>query len=232
MEAAEIRVSAATSLAPALKEIGAMYERQTGDRVLFSYGPTSTLARQIEAGAPADLFLAADEEKMQQLESRGLIDRQTRRAFLTNRLVVIVPAASRQTLRSLLDLRKPSIGRVALADPASVPAGIYARRHLEHEGIWEDIVKKIVPTQSARATVAVTAAGNVDAAIVYLSDARSNEQVRIAILLPLLQGNRISYPFAVTTNAREKAAALRFLDFLESMTARNVFRKHGFPDGG
>lgn len=198
---------AAASLTDALTEIGTNYERQTGTRVAFNFGASSMLARQIAAGAPADLFLSADESKVDQ------IDVADRASVLSNTLVI-----AGEGIRGPRDL----IGkRVALAEPSTVPAGIYARQYLEGIGIWGEVAPNVVPTENVRAALAAVEAGNADAAIVYKTDAKG----RVAFEVPRQEGPRISYPFAVV---RDTPNARRFFNYLRSKPALDVFARHGF----
>lgn len=224
LAAAEVRVLAAASLTEALQEIGRDYESRSGDRVVFSFGGSSTLARQIEAGAPADLFLSADEEKMNALARRGLIDPRSRISILSNRLVIVVPRRGGRNLKDPRDLAR--FERIAIAEPSTVPAGIYARQYLQALGIWSAVARKMVPTENVRGALAAVAAGNVDAAIVYRTDARIQKNVRV--VHEVRNGPRISYPFALLADAAEPRAARRFLAHLCSRTARDIFARHGF----
>lgn len=223
--AAEVRVFAAASLTEALQEIGVAYERQSGDDVIFNFGASSMLARQIQRGAPADLFLSADERTMDSLAAQRLIRNATRVSFLSNTLVVVVP---REDRRAIGDIRQLGDGPIALADPAHVPAGVYAKAYLEKEGVWQHVAPRVVPTENVRAALAAVAAGNVDAAIVYKTDAKTSERVRIAFEVPLAAGPRISYPFVLLQDAEEVRAAQRFLAYLRSKAALDVFARHGF----
>ncbi len=208
--AAEVRVFAAVSLTEALEEIAKGY---VGDAIVFHFGASSLLARQIEQGAPADLFLSADEAWMDVLAKQGLI--RTRVSVLSNTLVVVgVPLARARS--------------VALAEPSSVPAGVYARKWLQKIGWWERLAPKVIPTENPRAALAAVESGNVDAAIVYKTDARMAKRGRIVFEVPRAQGPPISYPFALLRDAENGDAAMRFLRHLRSPAALRVFAKHGF----
>lgn len=220
--AAEVRVFAAVSLTEALQEIARGYTR---DAIVFNFGASSVLERQIEAGAPADLFLSADEAKMDQLLRRGLIVPSTRTSILSNTLVVVVPHDA-PPLTSPAQLAR--VGRLALAEPATVPAGIYARQWLMKIGLWNRLAGKIVPTDNVRAALAAVESGNVDAAIVYKTDARIAKRTRIAFEVRREDGPEISYPFALLRDAEGRDAALRFLRHLQTKDARAVFARHGF----
>lgn len=226
--AAELNVFAAASLTDALQEIAAGYEKGGGDRIVLNLGASSTLARQIHEGAPADLFLSADEEKMNGLEKRKLLLPGTRKSVLSNTLVVVVPADSTLKIAGVKDLAAPGIRALALAEPQTVPAGIYAREYLGKQGVWSQVIDRVIPTENVRAALAAVESGNADAGIVYKTDTGISKRVRIAWEVPRAEGPTISYPFAILAGSERKEAARRFLAHLESPAARAVFRKHGF----
>jgi molybdate transport system substrate-binding protein len=226
--AVEVQVFAAASLTDALREIAATYEKSEGDRVVLNLGASSALARQIQEGAPADLFLSADEAKMDSLEKKKLLLPGTRRSVLSNTLVIVVPDDSSLKISDAKDLAAPGIRAIALAEPQSVPAGIYAREYLRKRGIWSKVIDRVVPTENVRAALAAVESGNVDAGIVYKTDAGISKKVRIAYEVPRADGPVISYPFAVVAEAGQPAAARKFLTYLESPAALAVFRKYGF----
>jgi len=225
---AELNVAAAASLTDALQEIKAAYEKPGGDALLLNLGASSTLARQIGEGAPADLFLSADEAKMDDLEKRGLVLAGTRRSVLSNVLVVVVPKDSPLAVTSPADLASPRLHALALAEPRTVPAGIYAREYLEKLKLWDRLAGRVVPTENVRAALSAVEGGNADAGIVYKTDAGISKKVRIAWEVPPAEGPRISYPFAVMAGTRRPEAARRLLAYLESPAALAVFRKYGF----
>lgn len=226
--AANLRVSAAASLTDVMHELGDVYQKDTGDTLLFNFGASSTLARQIIEGAPADVFISADELKMDQLAVRGLVIKKSRRSILSNTLVIIVPSDSNLKINSPRDLADPAIRNVAVAEPQTVPAGIYAKEYLRKLGVWSKITSKIIPTDNVRATLAAVESGNVETGIVYKTDALISKVVRIAYDVPAAEGPEISYPAAVVAESRNKAAAQQFLDFLSSEKAKALFRKYGF----
>ncbi len=170
---------AAASLTDAMKEIGAAYEKESGDKLQFNFGASNMLARQIEEGAPADVFFSADEAKMDALEKKDLLLPGTRRSLLSNSLVIVVAADSGMSPKSAADLAKPEYKKLALAEPRSVPAGIYAREYLEKLGLWEAVKEKVVPTENVRAALAAVESGNVDAGIVYKTDALISKKVKV-----------------------------------------------------
>ncbi len=228
LTAGEITVFAAASLSDALREIAAAYEKTTGDTVRLNLGASSLLARQIREGAPADLFFSADEAKMDDLARAGLIDPTTRRSLLSNSLVIVVAADSDLKLTAARDLANAAVRRLALAEPETVPAGIYAREYLQKQGLWEAVVGKTVPTENVRAVLATVESGNVDAGIVYKTDALSSKKVRITYEVPRDEGPRISYPLAVIKGGGNPRGALRFLAWLTSPAGKSVFAKYGF----
>ena len=226
LASAELHVFAAASLTDALKEIAPAYEKATGEKLVLNLGASSTLARQIQEGAPADLFLSADEEKMDGLEKRKLLLAGTRRSLLSNTLVVVVPSDSKLRISGPADLA--AVRALALAEPRTVPAGIYAREYLESKGLWSRMTGRVIPTENVRAALAAVESGNADAGIVYKTDAGISKKVRIAWEVPRSEAPKISYPFAVLAGSKRKEAARRLLDYLHSPPALAVFRKHGF----
>ncbi len=228
IEAAEILVSAAASLTDALTEIGRAYESNGKARVRFNFGSSSELARQIDEGAPADIFFSADLEKMDALERKGRIDPATRKNLLSNRLVLVIPQDSKLNLRAPKDLLRPEVKRIALAQPETVPVGIYVKTYLESEGLWEKVASKIIPVLDARATLTSVESGNVDAGFVYKTDAAISKKIKAVYEVSLEKGPQIIYPVAVIKVSKNKEAAGDFLKFVSSQAGKNVFRKYGF----
>ena len=226
--AANITVFAAASLNDSLKEIGAVYEKQSGHKVLFNLGASSLLARQIEEGAPADIFFSADESKMDGLEKKGLIVKDTRKSRLSNSLVIVTAADGSLPLRAVHDLTNAAVRRIALAETRTVPAGIYAKEYLEKVGLWNALQKKVIPTENVRAALSAVEAGNVEAGIVYKTDAGISRKVKVAVAIPASEGPAISYPVALVKDARQPEAARDFLKFLESETASRILERFGF----
>ncbi|HEX6096332.1 MAG TPA: molybdate ABC transporter substrate-binding protein [Thermoanaerobaculia bacterium] len=213
LNAAEVRVFAAASLTESLEEIAAAYERETKDDVVFNFGASSMLARQVDAGAPADLLLSADElARTTRLSERV--------AFLGNQLVIVTRDARIRHPRDLAGKK------LALAEPSTVPAGIYARTYLQKLGLWERVKAHVIPTDNVRGALAAVVAGNVDAAIVYRTDARIAKGVRVAYAVPQSEGPRIAYLFAMVQDAQPHAR--RFFAYLQTRRAKDVFKKHGF----
>ena len=227
-EAATISVFAAASLTDSLKEIAAGYEARSGDRILFNFGASSLLARQIQEGAPADIFFSADDAKMDGLEKQGLILKETRRNRLSNALVIVVAAEGGAVIRNPKDLVTDKIKRLALAEPQTVPAGIYAKEFLQKQNLWPAVAAKVVPTDNVRAALAAVEAGNVDAGIVYKTDAALSKRIRVAYEIPRADSPEIRYPMAVVKETKQAEAARRFLEYLESDAAAKIFETFGF----
>jgi molybdate transport system substrate-binding protein len=226
--AAEVDVFAAASLTDALKEIATAYEKATGDKLVFNFGASSTLARQIQEGAPADVFFSADEAKMDGLEKGGLLAKGTRRSLLSNALVVVVPLDSSLKINSPEDLAAAKVKALALAETQSVPAGIYAKEWLQAQKLWSRVSSKVIPTENVRAALAAVESGNADAGIVYKTDAGISKKVKIAYEVPAASGPKISYPLAVIAESKHQEAARKLLAYLESPPALEAFRRYGF----
>lgn len=224
--AAEITVFAAASLTDCLKQIAIEYEKQTSNKVVFNFAASSTLDRQIEEGAPADIFFSADEIRMDELQKRGLILEGTRQSRLSNSLVLVVATDSTLPVHSARDLAGAQIQRIALADPQLVPAGIYSREYLAKLGLWQKIKPKVVPTENVRAALAAVESGNVDAGMVYKTDATISKKVKVTC--EIKDGPPISYPMAVLKEAKDPETAKSFLDFLNGNEAARVFERYGF----
>ncbi|MFL5348346.1 MAG: molybdate ABC transporter substrate-binding protein [Hyalangium sp.] len=219
-------VFAAASTTEALQEVGRAFTKEQGAAVEFAFGASSDLARQAVAGAPADVFLSADTAKMDQVEKAGLIQAGSRVELLSNRLVVVVPADSKREVSSAADLRE--VKRLALADPAAVPAGLYARTWLEKAGVWKELEPRVVPALDVRAALAAVEAGRVDAGVVYATDAAQSKRVRVAFTIPEAEGPHIVYPAAALAKGKAAEAGRAFVSFLQGDTARRIFERYGF----
>src|SRR5438552_2271919 len=196
VHAAEVTVFAAASLTDSLKEIATSYEKQSDAKIVFNFGASSTLARQIEEGAPADIFFSADEAKMDGLEQKGLILKQTRKSRLSNSLVIVVAAEQGAAIESPKDLATDKVKRLALAEPKTVPAGIYAKEYLQKQNLWSVVEAKVIPTENVRAALAAVEAGNVEAGIVYKTDATISKRIKVACEVPSKDSPAISYTMA------------------------------------
>ena len=220
----EILVFGAASLTESLQDLGKAYEAKTGTKVVFSFGSSSDLARQIQAGAPADVFFSADTAKMDGLEKAGLVKAADRREFLSNSLVVVVPSDSTLKVATAEDLL--NLPKIALADPAAVPVGIYAKKWLTGIGLWERIEPKIVPTLDVRASLAAVESGAIPAAIVYRTDAAIAKSARIAFAIS--NGPEIIYSVASVAASKSPKAAEAFVLFLTGPDGQAEFSRRGF----
>jgi molybdate transport system substrate-binding protein len=221
-------VSAAVSLSDVLEEIAAAWRAQGGGDVRFNFGPSNALARQIVRGAPVDVFVSADEAQMDVVDRAGLLSPGSRFPVTGNRLAVIARPGQADVVRVAFPKAGPAIRRLALGDPAAVPAGVYARQYLERLGLWGAFDGRIVPTASVRAARAAVENGAADAAIVYASDLQTSTRTAAAILVPIADAPRIVYPGAVVRASRQPELAHRFLTFLRSPDAAAAFARHGF----
>jgi molybdate transport system substrate-binding protein len=228
LSAADVTIFAAASLFDALTEIARVYEAQSGDKLRFNFGASSALARQIKAGATADVFFSADEAQMDDLAKAGLIAADTRVSLLANTLVIVVHADGGAKINTPADLASASVRRLALAEPHTVPAGIYAKEFLQKAGLWEKVIDKVVPTENVRACLAAVESGNVHAGIVYKTDALISKKVRIAHEVSAAAGPKIFYPLAMVKDAKDAGAARRGATFLASAEARGIFERYGF----
>jgi molybdate transport system substrate-binding protein len=223
-----ITVSAAVSLTDALTAIAADYGKAGRGAVRFNFGASNVLARQIVEGAPVDLFISADEAQMDIVARAGLVKEGSRVDLLGNQLAVVVPSDRPRTLSSIAQIADPAFRRIALGDPAAVPAGVYAKQYLEKEGLWKTVEARIVPAGSVRAALAAVESGGADAAIVYRTDARIAARATVAWVVPADRGPRIVYPAALVRGSKNGAEAARFLDYLRSADAGRVFGRFGF----
>jgi len=224
----EILVSAAASLTDVLKEISNGYQAKSKHTVKFNFGPSNGLARQIEEGAPADIFLSADLPQMDSLDKKGLLEPGTRKNLLSNQLVIIVLADSKLAISSPKDLLKADIKKIAIAEPSSVPVGVYTSKYLADEGLWDRVKPKVVPVQDVRATLAAVESGNVEAGFVYETDAAVSKKVKIIYEVPIDKGPKITYPVAIVKESKRKDAARDFLNHASSPAAKETFKKYGF----
>jgi molybdate transport system substrate-binding protein len=222
-------VFAAASLTDALQEVDAAFTASTGIQVRASFAASSVLAKQIEAGAPAEVFFPADREWMDYLGQRGLLRNGSRRDLLGNALVLIAPSDSALQLKIApgFDLAGAlGGGRLATADPDSVPAGLYARAALTQLGVWQRVSDHLVRAENVRTALAYVARGEAPLGIVYQTDAQAEKRVRVVAVFPADSHPPIVYPVALTVNARAQAA--RYLEFLGGEAARQIFVQCGF----
>jgi molybdate transport system substrate-binding protein len=225
----ELLVFAASSLTDVLNELGALYTKESGQTVKFSYAASSVLARQIESGARADAFLSADGEWMDYLERRNLIDKSTRKNLLGNELVLVAPADSTVKVKIAKPFPLANVlgdRRLATGDPESVPVGRYAKAALTSLGAWDSIAARLVRAENVRAALGFVARGEAMLGIVYATDARVEKKVRIVDTFPASSHPPIVYP--VATSAKPQNGARELIQFLSGKKAAPVFEKYGF----
>lgn len=229
--AQELTVFAAASLTDAMKDVSAQWAKDGHQPLRLSFGASSTLARQIEQGAPANLFASADEKWMDYLADKKLIVTDTRKDLLGNDLVLVVPADKPQHVTigpgfDLIGLLGPN-GRIATGDPAHVPVGLYAEQALKKLGMWDAVQPRLARTDDVRAALLLVERGEAPAGIVYATDAAVSKGVMVAGVFPANSHDPVSYPFAVVkTGDTPEARAL--MTFLVGPDARGIFDKRGF----
>lgn len=228
--AADVTVFAAASLKEALDEQAKQFEAGTGNKVVVSYGASNALAKQIDAGAPADIFISADLDWMDYVDQRHLLAPGTRVNLLRNTLVLIAPSSSTSMLK--ID---PNFGlaaalgtdKLAMANPESVPAGKYGKSALEKLGVWSSVEKQVARAENVRAALALVSRGEAPFGIVYSTDALSDKGVKIVDTFPPESCPPIVYPAALLASSKS-AAAKPLLEYLRSAPARSVWERHGF----
>jgi len=227
-QAADLTVSAAASLTNAFRELGPAFEAQNpGTQVVFNFAASDALLAQIAKGAPADVFASADQEAMDRAEAQKVLATGTRRNFVANSLVMIVPSDSALGLKALADLRKPEVRRIAIGNPAGVPVGRYTKGSLEAAKLWGAVEPKAVMAQSVRQALDYVARGEVEAGFVYSTDALiMKDKVKVVATIPT--ETAITYPIAAVVGSPNPDAARKFLDFVMTPAAQAVLARHGF----
>jgi molybdate transport system substrate-binding protein len=229
----ELLVFAAASLTNVLEELSAEWTRQTGVPVKLSFASSSALARQIEAGGRADVFLSADQEWMDYLVQRQLVDTRSRRDLVGNTLVLVAPANSKITITlgpGVSFARALGTGRLATGDPATVPVGRYAKAAFESLGIWDQLKDRLVPADNVRGALNFVARGEVPLGVVYATDAKAEKAVRVVATFPANTHLPITYPAARTANGRSEAIV--YLTYLSGSDAGLTWKKYGFQELG
>jgi molybdate transport system substrate-binding protein len=229
--AQDLTIFAAASLQSAFEEVARLYLQQTGRAVRFSFAASSTLARQIEQGAPAAVFASADEQWMDYLQGRNMIVNESRRSFLGNRLALVVPVDNdvKLDLAPGFDMRAllGAEGHWVTGDPTNVPVGRYAQQALTHLGAWSFARTRLVNAENVRVALAFVERGEAAAGIVYQTDAAASRKVRVAGIFPVDSHAAIAYPVALV-RGHDTAAARDFLRFAESDAAKAIYRRQGF----
>lgn len=223
----EILVSAAVSLKDAFTEIATINEQRTNVKVRFNFGASGALQKQIESGAPSDVFVSAGTKQMDELSAKGLIDDQSRNNFARNVLVLIVPGKS--TISSFQDLTKPEVTRIAIGNPKTVPAGQYTEQTFLHLKLLPQIQPRLIHAEDVRQVLNYVVRGEVDAGVVYQSDANSaGDQIKVVARAPDDSHDPILYPIAIVKDSRQRELAQKFIELVLSPEGQNILVKRGF----
>ena len=232
MQPLELTVSAAVSLKDALAEIQTNYAKvKPNVKLVFNLGASGSLQKQIEQGAPADIFISAAPKQMDELDTKNLINKATRKNLVENKLVLIVPQDSKLALAKFEDLLKPEVKQISIGEPSVVPAGQYAQEVLQKLNIWDKVKAKAVLAKDVRTVLTYVETGNVDAGIVYKTDAASSKKIKIAATAPEGSHAPIIYPVAVLSGTKQSKAAEEFLAYLSGPEGKTVLEKYGFVMG-
>lgn len=227
----ELLISAAVSLKDSLEEIQTIYEQREPDvKLRFNFGGSGTLRQQIEQGADADLFLSADESQMVLLVEKQLVHEAQQTAFAANELVAVVPAGSMDQPKTVQDLAEQNFKYIALGDPQTVPAGLYAKQAFEHLNVWDSLKEKTVFANNVRQVLTYVETGNADAGIVYKTDAMTTDKVDIAFNLDSSTHRPIRYVAGIVQHTANIEQAEAFFSFLLDEEAHEIFAKHGFSE--
>lgn len=226
----EIIVSAAASLKNAFEEIGKLYEaKNKGTTVLFNFGASGDLMRQIEGGAPVDVFAAAAQKDMDALEQKGHVTPGSRIDFAANTVVLIVPSNAKAPIKSFEDLKTGRIKKIAVGNPRTAPAGRYAEEVFTYYKILDAIKDKFIFTENVRQVLDYVARGEVDAGVVYSTDAMTRtKEVRIAATAPEQSHKPVVYPVAVVKGTKKEGPAKAFISLVTAAKGKKVLEKHGF----
>jgi molybdate transport system substrate-binding protein len=229
----EITVSAAISLRNAFEEIGKRFmQNHPGTKVLFNFGASGDLARQIEAGAPVDVFASAAQKDMDDIGQKDLIAASSRKDFAKNGVVLVQPTISPIPLRSLQDLKKGEVIKVVMGNPKTVPAGRYAEEALRQFNLWDAIKDKLILAEHVRQALDYVARNEVDAGLVYSTDAMArSKEVKVVMKLPEASHKPIVYPIGVIKGTKEESLSRAFVDFVLSLEGQTVLSKYGFIAG-
>lgn len=227
---APLLIGAAASLQQALQEITPLYQANaTNQQVDYNFAASGALQQQIEQGAPIDIFISASVKQIDALQQKNLLLAGTQRNLLTNKLVLVTPKQGAIALKDFRELANSDIKRIAIGEPRSVPAGQYATEVLKNLGILEQVQSKFILGNNVKAVLAAVATGDVDAGIVYLTDAKDSSQVvTIAAYADPQLHAPIIYPIAILKATKSPSAAQQYVDFLQSPPAQKVFAQYGF----
>lgn len=227
--AKDITVSAAASLKDVMQDIKKAYETEVkSDSLIFNFGGSGALQQQIENGAPTDVFISAAPKQMDALVSKGLIENGTKLNIVTNEVVLIIPKTSKSKISSYNGLSDAGIAKIGCGEPASVPVGQYSMEVFKNLGITDKVVGKLVYAKDVRAVLNWVETENADAGIVYRTDAITSDKIKIVCAAPKGSHSLIIYPAAVISESKLKDSASKFVKFLKSAKAKEIFVKYGF----
>jgi molybdate transport system substrate-binding protein len=224
-----ILVAAAASLQKAFQEITPIYTKANPNQTVnYNFASSGVLEQQIQQGAPVDVFISAADKQMNSLQSKGLLGSGTQQNLLTNQLVLIVPKQSSVSLTNFRHLIKPEVKRISIGEPRTVPAGQYATEVFENLAILEQVKSKFVLGNNVKSVLTTVETGDVDAGIVYITDAKSSDEVTIAAIADEKLHSPIHYPIAMIKSSKSLAGSRQFIEFLKSKPAQTVFKRYGF----
>ena len=226
----EITVSAAISLKNAFEEIGKIFmETHPGSKVVFNFGGSGDLARQIEAGAPVDVFASAAPKDLDDIDRKGLVATNSRKNFAGNAVVLIKPATSNIPINSMKDLEKKEVGKISIGNPKTVPAGRYAEEALRHYNLWDAVKDRLVFAENVRQVLDYVARGEVDAGLVYSTDAMVRaKEVKVVMKLPEGSHQPVVYPIGVIKGTKEESLSRAFVGLVVSAEGQNILNKYRF----
>lgn len=229
VQSSVLLVSAAASLQKALQEITPLYTKANSSQTInYNFASSGSLQQQIEQGAPVDVFISAANQQMNALQKQGLLAAGTSQNLLTNQLVLITPQKKSGSVTNLKQLINPVVQRISIGEPRSVPAGQYATEALSNLGILKQIKSKLVLGNNVKAVLTAVETGDVDAGIVYITDAQDSDKITVAVTIDQKLYAPIHYPIAVLKSSKYLNAAQQYMDFLQSDSAKTIFKKYGF----
>lgn len=227
-DATPLMVSAAISLTDALEDIKKVYQKNHNVAITFNLGGSGKLAQQIKHGAPSDVFISANQYWMDTLENEALIIEETRESVTRNRIVLISKRESNLSVSEMKDINNEKVKRIAIGNPASVPAGKYAKQTLKSLHLWESIEDRLVYAKDVRQVLTYVETGNAELGFVYASDALLSDEVQVVATAKPTTHDPIIYPAAVIAGTKQKEAAKTFVEFLKTEKAQEIFKKYGF----
>lgn len=227
-ESKEILVLAAASLTDVLNELAASYKETTGVTVTFSFASSGALQTQIESGSPADIFFSAAQRQMNALEEKDLIETDTRKNLVENKVVLITPVNSALNIKSFNDMANPNVQKIGLGEPKSVPVGQYSEEMLSNLSILDSVKPKAVYGSDVRNVLSWVETGEIDCGIVYETDAKIANNINIVTQAPEGSHRKVIYPIAVIKSSQNKEEAQKFIDYISTDSSMEVFNKYGF----